>query len=59
MPSLEDIADEGVAGGGGDELEEGPDGYLNLELLLPDGRLLELAALLLFAVDEPPFSVVE
>ena len=41
VPSLEDMADEGVAGGGGEELEEGPDGYLNFELLLPEG-LLEL-----------------
>ena len=34
MPSREDKAEEGVAGGGGDELEEGPEGYLNLGLLL-------------------------
>ena len=34
VPSREDRADEGVAGGGGDELEEGPDGYRNLGLLL-------------------------
>ena len=50
VPSLEDMADEGVAGGGGEELEEGPDGYLNFELLLPEGLLLELAA--------APFSAV-
>ena len=35
VPSLDDMADEGVAGGGGEELEEGPEGYLNLGLEFP------------------------
>ena len=52
MPSRDDIADEGVAGGGGEELEEGPEGYLNLELLFPEG--LRLAAVVVAA----PFSTV-
>ena len=33
------MAEEGVAGGGGLELEEGPEGYRYLGLLLPEGRL--------------------
>jgi hypothetical protein len=44
VPSRDDIADDGVAGGGGDELEEGPERYLNLGLVLllfPDGLLVE------------------
>ena len=47
MPSRDDMADEGVAGGGGEELEEGPEGYLNLELLFPEG--LRLAAVVVAA----------
>ena len=50
MPSREDMAEEGVAGGGGEELEEGPEGYLNLGLLLmllapefPESRLTAAA----------------
>lgn len=39
MPSRELMAEEGVAGGGGEELEEGPEGYRYLGLLLPEGRL--------------------
>jgi hypothetical protein len=35
VPSRDDMAEEGVAGGGGEELEEGPEGYLNLGLELP------------------------
>lgn len=39
VPSLDDIADDGVAGGGGELEEEGPEGYLNLGLLLlPERR---------------------
>ena len=38
------MADEGVAGGGGEELDDGPEGYLNFGLLLPEG-LLELLLL--------------
>ena len=41
VPSRDDMAEEGVAGGGGEELDDGPEGYLNLGLLLPEG-LLEL-----------------
>lgn len=52
VPSRDDMADEGVAGGGGEELEEGPEGYLNLELLFPEG--LRLAAVVVAA----PFSAV-
>ena len=39
MPSRDDMAEDGVAGGGGEELEEGPEGYLNLglELAPPPG----------------------
>ena len=33
------VAEEGVAGGGGEELDEGPEGYRYLGLLLPEGRL--------------------
>ena len=39
MPLRELMAEEGVAGGGGEELEEGPEGYRYLGLLLPEGRL--------------------
>ena len=34
VPSRDDMAEDGVAGGGGEELEEGPEGYLNLGLEL-------------------------
>ena len=39
VPSLELMAEEGVAGGGGLLLEEGPEGYRYLGLLLPEGLL--------------------
>ena len=59
MPSLEDIAEEGVAGGGGEELEEGPDGERNLGLLvillapeLPDSLRMAAVALLVPSAGE-------
>ena len=64
MPSRDDMAEDGVAGGGGEELEEGPEGYLNLglelappgpdavPLLLPDSLLM--AAEVELALLEPP-----
>ena len=45
VPSLDDMADEGVAGGGGEELEEGPEGYLNLGLEFPPAIVAAEAAL--------------
>ena len=46
VPSRDDMAEEGVAGGGGEELEEGPEGYLNLGLLeLPPGVTPPMGAL--------------
>ena len=48
------MADEGVAGGGGEELDDGPEGYLNFGLLLPEG-LLEL---LLLPVSAPAAAFV-
>ena len=47
VPSLDDMAEEGVAGGGGEELDEGPEGYLNLGLVFP------VAAAAAAALDEP------
>ena len=65
VPSRDDMAEDGVAGGGGEELEEGPEGYLNLglelapppgaaavPLLLPDSLLM--AAEVELALFEPP-----
>ena len=46
VPSLDDMAEEGVAGGGGEELDEGPEGYLNLGLVFP-------VAAAAAALDEP------